>query len=107
MYWLALLLQSFDCVCVSFSSSVFIVAIGAFAPSASAGLYASRGEMSRIFFHFLSRGAFGAPGYGYGAFQARAVAPCGRVNPRVPSAPRVMDTAPSRRSVVAQAEGER
>ena len=44
-----------------------------------------------------SRGAFGAPGYEYSAFQARVVAPDGRVNPRVPSAPWVMNTAPSRR----------
>ena len=66
--WLALLLQSFDCVCVSFSSSVFISAIGAFAPSASGGLYALMWGVSRDFFN---RGHFYAPGYEYGAFQAR------------------------------------
>ena len=44
-----------------------------------------------------SCGAFGASGYEYSAFQARVVAPIGRVNPVVPSAPRVMSTAPSRR----------
>ena len=41
--------------------------------------------MSRIFFHFFTWGAFGAPGYGYGAFQALVVAPEGRVYPGVPN----------------------
>ena len=69
--WLALLLQSFDCVCVSFSSSVFISAIGAFAPSARGGLYACAREVSRIILCFFSGGIKDAPGYDYGAFQAR------------------------------------